>query len=98
MTETASSQQLNQLATEVQGLSGHSIMLVQFSKNEETRTYLDCQNPNEMLETFCRIYENFLLNKLGIINTPNDSDPNRMEEDGKRVVEYQLEDILKFVD
>ena len=48
--------------------NGHTIMLMQFSKNEETRFYLDSKNPHGCMESLCRIYENFLLNKLGIIN------------------------------
>ena len=42
-------------------------MLIQFSSNEETRTFIDCANPFDAMETFCRIYENFLLNKKGLI-------------------------------
>ena len=41
------------------------------------------------METFCRIYENFLLNKQGII----DEGANEKEE-----IEYKLEDVLRFVD
>lgn len=54
-------------------------MLVQFSKSEETRTYLDCKTPNEMLETFCRIFENFLLNKNGIINNDDELNNQMLE-------------------
>lgn len=62
---------------ELAAMNGHTIMLVQFSSNEETRTYMDCQNPYEAMETFCRIYENFLLNKQGIINDKTDrADPS----------------------
>ena len=42
-------------------------MLVQFSSNEETRTYLDCKNPDMAFETFMRIYENFVVNKTSIL-------------------------------
>ena len=38
-------------------------MLVQFSSNEETRTYTDCRTPDNAMETLVRIYENFLFNK-----------------------------------
>ena len=48
----------NQL-DEINQLNGHTIMLVQFSSNEETRTYLDCKNPDICFETFLRLYENF---------------------------------------
>ena len=68
-------------------------MLVQFSSNEETRTYIDCKTPHEAMETFCRIYENFLLNKNGIIG-----DGEEVEQEKKDEVEYKLEDILRFVD
>ena len=51
---------------EIQQLNGHTILLVQFSSNEETRTFMDCKTPDHAFETFMRIYENFLLNKQGI--------------------------------
>jgi len=38
-------------------------MLIQFSSNEETRTFMDCRSPSDCMETLIRIYENFLLNK-----------------------------------
>jgi len=38
-------------------------MLIQFSSNEETRTYTDCRTPGDAMETLVRIYENFLFNK-----------------------------------
>jgi len=80
---------------------------MQFSKSEETRTYIDCKTPNEMLETFCRIYENFLLNKMGMLNKDEDEANEEGSNEGKnnsndsneeKKVEYQLEDLLKFVD
>ncbi len=74
-------------------------MLIQFSKNEETRTFLDCKTPNEVLETFCRIYENFLLHKSGILDNDSNSEENQqMNDSTQKKVEYQLEDILRFVD
>ena len=79
--------------------NGHTIMLIQFSKNEETRFYLDSSTPSGSLESLCRIYENFLLNKMGIINTSNELNESVIQgPDGKKTVEYQLEDILRFVD
>ena len=53
------------------------------------------------METFCRIYENFLLNKKGLL--PNRNQDEEMEEEVQRkaredTTEYRLEDILKFVD
>jgi len=44
-------------------LDGHTIMMIQFSSNEETRTYTDCRSPGDSMETLVRIYENFLFNK-----------------------------------
>ncbi len=35
---------------------------------------MDCKTPNEVLETFCRIYENFLMHKQGVINTSVDGE------------------------
>jgi aminoglycoside phosphotransferase family enzyme len=73
-------------------------MLIQFSSNEETRTYIDCQNPYEAMETFCRIYENFLLNKQGILNDRTDkADPVDPPAE-QTSIEYKLDDILKFID
>lgn len=43
--------------------NGHTIMLVQFSSNEETRTFTDCKNPGDCMETLVRIFENFLYNR-----------------------------------
>ena len=69
-------------------------MLVQFSSNEETRTYMDCKTPDHALETFLRIYENFLLNKNGILRE------QQKQEEGESAakIEYKLEDVLKFMD
>ena len=48
------------------------------------------------METFCRIYENFLLNKQGILNDRTDkADP--IDQQGA-TIEYKLDDILRFVD
>ena len=70
-------------------------MLVQFSSNEETRTYLDCKNPDICFETFLRLYENFMLNKTGIL-----TDQQKVEEnpEGDKTINYKLEDLLKFID
>ena len=84
-------------------------MLIQFSSNEETRTYIDCASPLDAMETFCRIYENFLLNKKGLLPSANNAGGDNEEMEGddaesKRkndedsVTEYRLDDILKFVD
>lgn len=98
---TAGVQEPSGLEEDISQLSGHTIMLVQFSSNEETRTFIDCQNPYDAMETFCRIYENFLLNKKGLL--PNRNQDEEMEEEVQRkaredTTEYRLEDILKFVD
>ncbi len=42
-------------------LVGHTLLLVQFVENEESRTYLDTKSPWEALETLCRLYENYCL-------------------------------------
>lgn len=31
------------MSDDMKALNGHTIMLVQFSTNEETRTYIDCK-------------------------------------------------------
>jgi hypothetical protein len=79
---------------DIQFANGHTLMLLQFSKNEETRFYLDAKTPHGSMEQLCRIYENFLLNKLGIINGNEDEGAPPI----KKNVEYQLEDVLRFVD
>lgn len=81
------------MSEDVKCLNGHTIMLVQFSANEETRTYVDCKTPNDALETFCRVYENFLLHKNGLLTTDESN-----KDDTNKKIEYQLEDILKFID
>jgi hypothetical protein len=44
-------------------LNGHSIIYVQFSETEDTRTYLDYDNLDDGLESMCRIYESIIINK-----------------------------------
>lgn len=78
-------------------------MLVQFSSNEETRTFIDCETPSDAMETFCRIYENFLLNKKGLLpnadaDMDGDEEGQRKAREDSNSTEYRLEDILKFVD
>ena len=52
------------------------------------------------MESFCRIYENFLLNKSGVLG--GDGEDEEMDGGEKKSseeqIEYKLEDILKFVD
>ena len=56
------------------------------------------------METFCRIYENFLLNKKGLLNRDNAQGDEEMDNEEQQrkaredTTEYRLEDILKFVD
>ena len=45
------------------------------------------------METFCRIYENFLLNKQGVLGEDQEMDAEKKDN-----IEYKLEDILRFVD
>jgi hypothetical protein len=73
--------------TDINSFNGHTIMLVQFSSNEETRTYVDCRTPNDALESFCRIYENFLLHKNGHIN-PSEGGTDATGKEETKKVEY----------
>ncbi len=41
-------------------------MLIQFIDNEESRTFVDAKSPYEALETICRMYENYALQKKGV--------------------------------
>ena len=85
------------------------MLLVQFSSNEDTRTYLDCKNSDEALESknfklttfiaLVRIFENFLMNKAGMMDGQAREGANSMDEDNKpQHIDYQLEELLKFVD
>ena len=80
-------------AEDISNMEAHTYMLVQFSSNEETRTYVDCKSPYDAMETFCRIYENFLLNKGGMAG-----EDQEREAEKKDSIEYKLEDILRFID
>ena len=51
---------------EINQLNSLTILLVQFSSNEETRTWIECKTPDHAFETFLRIYENFTLNKTAM--------------------------------
>ena len=42
-------------------MSGHTLLLVQFIENEDSRTYMDSKSPYETLEMILRIYENYIL-------------------------------------
>lgn len=67
----------------VDQFAGTTILLVQFSANEETRTYLDCCAPAQAIECLIRIYEHFITNRT--------TDPQQRQE-------YLCEDLLKFID
>ena len=58
---------------------------------------MDCRSPDEAMETFCRIYENFLLNKQGVLGGEGE-DEEMDGGEGKEKIEYKLEDVLRFVD
>ena len=49
------------MSEELTSMSGHTILFIQFSKDEEKRTYFDSKTPYETFETLCRIYENYLI-------------------------------------
>jgi hypothetical protein len=68
---------------EVKQFNNHSILFVQFSSNEESRTYTDFSTIDKLFEGMLRIYENFLVGK---------------QEGDKKEIEYKLEDVLVFVD
>ena len=53
-------------AEDIQVLSGHTILIVHFSSNEETRTWMDCKSPYDAMETFMRIYDSFIINKQSL--------------------------------
>jgi len=66
---------------------GHSLLLVQFSQNEDTWTYLDFDKIEQGCESLLWIYESVMINK---------KKAEDKEEDGK--FEYELSDFLKFLD
>ena len=76
-------------------MNGHTIFLVQFSSNEESRTYMDCKSTDAAFETFLRIYESFLMNKNSIIQLQK-SEEGQQEQSLK--IEYKLEDVCRFID
>ena len=67
---------------DLEQMSGHTLMLIQFVSNEESRTYIDTKGPNECFEALCRFYESYAIQKGGL--------PQK--------VEYELRDLLQFVD
>ena len=85
-------------------LNGHTLLLVQFSSNEETRTYTDCATPDQAFETFLRIFEQFLINKQSIIKQQEQKNPSTeggepLADDAADLkVTYQLKDLLLFID
>ena len=69
--------------SELKEMNGHTLLLVQFVENEDSRTYMDSKSPYETLEMILRLYENYLLQKQG----------RHVSQ-----INYELNDVLKFVD
>jgi hypothetical protein len=67
--------------------NGHTLMLVQFSQSEDSRTYLDFDKIEDGCESLCRIYESVQINKK-----------KAEDKDGEGKFEYELCDFLKFLD
>ena len=66
-------------------------MLIQFSSNEETRTYTDCRTPADAMETLVRIFENFLYNKDATKLAVCGSEPTiKIYDEEKRCVDLRL--------
>ena len=53
---------------------------------------MDCRSPDQAFESFLRIYENFLLNKKGIL------EQQQKVEESNAQVDYKLEDAIKFIE
>ena len=64
------------------------MLLVQFSAAEDSRIYMDFDKVDDALESLCRIFESVQVNKAK-------ADIEKKKE-GK--VEYELSDLLKFLD
>ena len=90
--ETAAQGSYQAQLNDMNQLNGHCLLLVQFSSNEETRTYMDCKSPDQAFESFMRIYESFLLNKKGIL------EQQQKVEESSTQIEYKLEDAIKFIE
>ena len=67
--------------------NGHSILFIQFSQSEDSRTYLDFDKVEDGCEALTRIYESVKINKK---KEEDKSDSGRFE--------YELSDFLKFLD
>ena len=75
------------MADKAPSFNGHSLLLVQFSQTEDSRTYLDFDKAEDGCEALIRIYESVQINK----KKAEDKDC-----DGR--FEYELGDFLKFLD
>ncbi len=66
---------------------GHSLLLVQFTQSEDSRTYLDFDKIENGCESLLRIYESVMIKK---------KKEEEHNDEGK--LEYELSDFLKFLD
>ena len=57
--EAAAARSVQAQLQEASVLSTHTILLIQFAENEESRTYIDCRTPEMAFESFLRMYETF---------------------------------------
>ena len=73
----------------------HCILTLQFSSNEETRTYLDFKSQEKLSEAYLRIYEKFLLGKKQLADKQKDGEEGDKASDE---IEYTLEDVCQYVD
>ena len=61
MSETVAQDNQEQQLDQFKEMSGHTLLLVQFVENEDSRTYMDSKTPYETLEMILRIYENYVI-------------------------------------
>ena len=73
----------------------HCILTLQFSSNEETRTYLDFKSQEKLSEAYLRIYEKFLLGKKQLADKQKDGEEGDKASDE---IVYTLEDVCQYVD
>ncbi|TNV75334.1 hypothetical protein FGO68_gene1979 [Halteria grandinella] len=85
-----SAQPEQQQPISLEELSGHSLMLIQFVSNEESRTFLDARSPYDLMELLVRMFENYFLQKRQATTAPGSS--NTVNAD------YELKDICDFID
>ena len=58
---------------------------------------MDCQSPDNAFESFMRIYENFLMNKKGIIEMQQKVEGEEKDTLDTQIT-YKLEDVIKFIE